>query len=308
MMKQKTVLSLLAVNLLAGAAWPAHGEGDRVSALGRIEPQGGVIRVAAPSTPEAISGAVVAELHVEEGDHVNAGELLAVTETAAIHQARVEEAMAGRELAARQAEAAASEADEVCVRAEQSAREAKRRQDLLARGLASEEETEVTQGDAEARAASCLAARARTGVAEAEIALADARIAAHQVEMERSHVRSPISGHVLEIHTHPGEVALEEGVLEIGATDNMVAIAEVWETDIRRLHEGQGATIRGDAFEGDLRGTISKIQMKVGKQDQIGTDPAARKDARVIEVEIALEEPQKVQSLTHLQVEVVFDE
>ena len=49
-----------------------------VSALGRLEPDGGIIRVAAPSTPQAISGSILAELHVSEGDYVNKGDLLAI--------------------------------------------------------------------------------------------------------------------------------------------------------------------------------------------------------------------------------------
>ncbi len=52
-----------------------------VSALGRLEPDGGIIRVAAPSTPQAISGSILAELHVSEGDYVNKGDLLAITDS-----------------------------------------------------------------------------------------------------------------------------------------------------------------------------------------------------------------------------------
>jgi len=42
----------------------------------------------------------------------------------------------------------------------------------------------------------------------------------------------------------------------------------------------------------------------VQKQDQIGTDPAARKDARIVEVEIALDDSRPVVNLTNLQVEI----
>ena len=43
---------------------------------------------------------------------------------------------------------------------------------------------------------------------------------------------------------------------------------------------------------------------KVAKQDSLGTDPAARKDARVVEVEIRLDDSQAAAGLTNLQVEV----
>ena len=40
------------------------------------------------------------------------------------------------------------------------------------------------------------------------------------------------------------------------------------------------------------------------KHDEIGTDPAARKDARVVEVEIRLDDSAPAASLSLLQVEV----
>ena len=48
------------------------------------------------------------------------------------------------------------------------------------------------------------------------------------------------------------------------------------------------------------------IRQKVHKQDEIGTDPAARKDARIIEVEIELENSAPAAGLTNLQVDVVI--
>jgi HlyD family secretion protein len=44
----------------------------------------------------------------------------------------------------------------------------------------------------------------------------------------------------------------------------------------------------------------------VQKQDEIGTDPAARKDARIIEVTISLDDSTPAAGLTNLQVDVVF--
>jgi len=49
------------------------------------------------------------------------------------------------------------------------------------------------------------------------------------------------------------------------------------------------------------------IRHKVQKQDVTGTDPAAAKDARIIEVEILLDESEQAASLTHLQVEIIID-
>ncbi len=51
---------------------------------------------------------------------------------------------------------------------------------------------------------------------------------------------------------------------------------------------------------------MQRIRQKVQKQDAIGTDPAARKDARIIEVEILLDDAAAVRGLTNLQVDVVI--
>ncbi|MFC1695648.1 hypothetical protein ACFL1C_05930, partial [Pseudomonadota bacterium] len=56
----------LAAMLVAGSAMAQ--EQQAVSALGRLEPEHGVIRVSASSTPEAIGGGLLVELNVEEGD------------------------------------------------------------------------------------------------------------------------------------------------------------------------------------------------------------------------------------------------
>lgn len=280
---------------------------QRVSALGRLEPEHGVLRVAASSTPFAVSGSVLAELYVEEGDQVESGQRLAVTESAAVMRAIVAEAQSEMQMARRAAEAAKSKADEACVLADVAAREAQRRTDLLKKKIVSAEETEQSKGDAEAKAAGCTAAQADVRLADSNIAVAEARLNRARTELRRCYIHAPIAGRVLEILTWPGELISEDGVLELGRVDRMYAIAEVYETDIRRVKRGQLATISSDALASDLTGRVAKIRQKVQKQDVVGTDPAARKDARIVEVEILLDDPEPVAGMTNLQVEIVIE-
>lgn len=289
--------------LLAGL--PAHAA-DGVAALGRLEPENGVLSIAAPLTPNSISGAIVSSLLVKAGDDVEAGQLLAVMETAALDQAMLEEAIAEHLLAVRRAESAKSHAEEACVRARVAEREAERRAELLRKGVAGEEEAEIAAGEAEALAASCAAAETEVRAAEAESAVAETRIRHRRVQLERSHVRAPVDGRILAIRTWPGEMAATHGVLEMGRVDRMFAIAEVYETDISRVRIGQRAEVRSEALPAPLGGTVEAIHGMVRKKDEIGTDPAARKDARIIEVEIRLDDPAAAAALTYLQVEVVF--
>jgi HlyD family secretion protein len=281
-------------------------ERQAVSALGRLEPEHGIVRVSAPSTPEAILGAVLVELKVEEGDDVEAGQLLAVTDTAAVLEALARESEVGLEFAQREVETARSQATEACVRADVATREAERRTRLHAQGVAGEEEADSARGEAEARRASCASATTAVGLAETGVEVARARLARVEAELQRSYVRAPMAGRVLEISVRPGELIAEAGVLELGRVDRMYAIAEVYETDIRFVSVGQRAVVRSPALEQELGGTVKAIRQKVEKQDEVGTDPAARKDARIVEVAILLDDSGPAAGLTNLQVDVII--
>ncbi len=169
--------------------------------MGRLEPLGGVVQVAAGSTPDAVSGAVISKLHVERGANVQVGQLLAEMDTANVAKARVAETQADLETARRDARAVASQADEACVLADVAAKRSKRKTDLLARGLASNEESEFAKGDADAGVASCKARTAAVSVAQSRIDSVAAKLVRNQAELERSYVRAPFA------RTNPRRVA-----------------------------------------------------------------------------------------------------
>ena len=294
--------------LLGSSAVAAQDGRDNqgVSALGRLEPEHGIIRVSASSTPEAILGAILVELNVEEGDDVEAGQLLAVTDTAVVMDALASEAQAGVVYAEREVEAARSKAMESCVRADVATREAERRARLHAQGVAGEEEADSARGEAEARKASCASASTAVRLSETGVEVARAHLQRAQAELQRAYIYAPVDGRVIDIITQPGEMVTEAGILELAQVDSMYAIAEVYETDIRRVREGQRATISSDALNEELGGVVESIRQKVQKQDEIGTDPAARKDARIIEVAIKLDDSGPAAGLTNLQVDVVI--
>jgi HlyD family secretion protein len=128
-----------------------------------------------------------------------------------------------------------------------------------------------------------------------------------QAELQLSMVRAPIDGQVLEIHAREGERVDEFGILELGDTSVMYAVAEVYETDIGRVQVGQLAEIRSMALPHPLRGEVERIGLKIGKKDVLSTDPVADADARVVEVDIRLSDPVLAAGLSYLRVEVVFD-
>ena len=115
---------------------------------------------------------------------------------------------------------------------------------------------------------------------------------------------APRKGQVLDVHAQPGERVGVEGVVEMGRTDKMYAVAEVYETDIIHVKPGQKARILSPALQGPVHGTVETLGLKVGRMDVLGMDPVAQADARVIEVGILLDDAAAVGHLTNLQVEV----
>src|SRR5579885_689692 len=71
-------------NLVSAAAPAPHPQPAEVTALGRIEPEGGVVRLAGPA-----DSAVISKLFIEEGDMVSRGQVVAVTVQTKLWKAEV---------------------------------------------------------------------------------------------------------------------------------------------------------------------------------------------------------------------------
>jgi HlyD family secretion protein len=144
--------------------------------------------------------------------------------------------------------------------------------------------------------------------AQAELARAQATARQSQAELSEAYVRAPIAGEILKVHSRAGESPSDKGIVEMGQTSQMVAVAEVYESDVRKLRVGQSATIKSEsgAFTQNLKGTISYIGLQIGKQDVLNTDPAADSDSRVVEVKIAIDptDSTTVKGLTNSKVSV----
>lgn len=140
-----------------------------------------------------------------------------------------------------------------------------------------------------------------------KVEMGKADVQSAQAELDLAMVRSPISGTVLKIHARTGERVGSDGIAEIGETDKMYAAAEVYETDAPRVRVGQRATVSSPAFSEPIHGTVERVGLRVGKQDVLSTDPAAKTDARVVEVKVRLDEPVRAAGLTNLEAEVAIE-
>ncbi len=134
-----------------------------------------------------------------------------------------------------------------------------------------------------------------------------------QAQWDRTILRSPIDGTVLKIFLRPGEAVGPAPILQIADRRRMVALAEVYEADVKRIRLGQQARILSRAFpspydDSGLVGTVSRIGKTIARPELKSLDPLAPADRHVIEVRVDLDaaDSQVAGDFIHLQVEVQF--
>jgi HlyD family secretion protein len=145
-------------------------------------------------------------------------------------------------------------------------------------------------------------------LAQAEVNGAIATVQRIEAELAQAYIRAPQTSQILRIHTRAGERVGEDGIVELGQTQPMMVVAEVYESDLQQIRTGQRATITSStkAFPTVLNGKVVEIGYTVAKRDVLDTDPTAANDARVVEVKIQLDPiaSRQVSRLTNAQVSV----
>ncbi|SRR5579883_493294 len=336
-----------------------------ITALGRIQPQGEIIKLAAPSSQ---NGVRVEKLLVDEGDEVRKGEIVAWLEGYArskaalqqsvdkvqIAQAKLAQIKAGAKAGDIDAQAATITQLQSQLKGEVNAQQAtiarlqaqltnaqtenNRYQQLYQQGAisASVADTKrlqmntVQQQLTEAQASldrtvntlkdQITQAKAKlvslkevrpvdVQEAEAEVNSAITAVKQAKADYDLTYLVSPINGKVLKVHAKTGEISGPDGVIEIGKTGQMMVFAEVYQTDIKKVHPGQKATITSTAFSKKISGTVSEIGWQVDRQNILSVNPEADTDRRVIRVKIRIDKPEdseRVAGLTNLQVDVAI--
>jgi HlyD family secretion protein len=149
-------------------------------------------------------------------------------------------------------------------------------------------------------------------VSDGDLHVAEAQLHAAVSDEQRarrdygvSSVYAPTDGEILKIDAHPGEAA-SKGILEMGRTGRMYVVAEVYETDIVRVHIGQRATISGDILAAPLSGTVDRIDPNVKAPSARTSDTTTYSDNRIVEARIRLDQSEAVAGLIDGRVNVVI--
>ena len=142
--------------------------------------------------------------------------------------------------------------------------------------------------------------------AQAELSRSIAALEKAKANLRQAYVRSPQNGQVFEIYTRPGEIVSNDGIIEIGQNSQMYVVAEVYQSDVRKIRPGQQVKVFSDSLAGELSGTVELIGLQVKRQDVINADPSTNIDSRIVETRVRLDEEssKKAATFTNLQVRV----
>ena len=194
---------------------------------------------------------------VEEGQRVEAGQELVQLDprqyAAALAQARANLVRARADLELRRKELA-------------------RASTLVERGVLSQADLDVKQN--------------LVSVSEAEIAQLNAAIDRAKVDLDDTVIRAPTAGIILEKFKEVGEIAVPGGfagsgeLIRMANLDDMRAELDVNESDLSRIHLGQPAEVKPDAYsDRSYRARVVKLYPQINRQK--GT----------LKVEVKIEEP-----------------
>lgn len=288
---------------LSHGAWAA-------SATARVEPKDGEIRIASQ-----VPGRIV-EVLAKTNGRVEAGDLIVRLEDAEIYAkiaaAAAEVSVREREREEEKATGLAQErrnAEDNVAKAERELFQARevfdglQRKDALAatssQTVASARQAiDAAKTKIESERANLAAVNAKSGMPlqqrlESSLALARSELTQAEIALEHTRIRAPATGTILNMIAKAGELAMpsaESALFVFGDLSSLQLRAEVEERDAAKIHEGQRAVVKADAFpDKTFEGTVTSISQSLGSPRIASRGPRRPNDVEVVEVMIALD-------------------
>ncbi|MEA5581984.1 biotin/lipoyl-binding protein [Nodularia harveyana UHCC-0300] len=145
--------------------------------------------------------------------------------------------------------------------------------------------------------------------AKAEVNRAIAAAKQAKANLDQAYVKSPQDGVILDINTRSGEMVSNDGIIDIGQTNQMYAVIEIYQSDVSKVEPQQRVRISSNSLPGELVGTVDWVGWKVERQNIINSDPTENIDSRVVEAHVKLDQAssQKAAKFTNLQVKAVIE-
>jgi HlyD family secretion protein len=280
------------------------------SATGRVEPKDGEVRIASE-----VGGKIV-EVLAKTNDQVKAGDLLlrlddadyyakiaaAAAEAGVRERERSEEQATGLALDRRNAEDAlakaqrdvfaAHEAFDAAYRAAKTDKGNDEAVETARKDLAAKEDalTEARNKLVEVEAKSGMPLPQRL---ESSLALARSDLTSAELALERTRIRAPADGTVLNVLGKVGETAVpspDSALVVFGDMSSLRLRAEVEERDAAKVRVGQRVVVKADAFpDKTFEGTVTSISQSLGAPRIATRGPRRPNDVEVVEVMVDLD-------------------
>jgi HlyD family secretion protein len=270
--------------------------------LARLEPSSRVVNVAAAASD------VIRQILVEEGSDVVTDQILVLLDSYSLRAAELEAArielerarLEPLEVEAQAARVRAVEAELAYAREEVKSQEGLSRKGFSAGKEFRDARLQVRRAEERLHEAGALLER-RTANVDLVLRQAQNRVVQAEARIEQTMIQAPLDGRVLRLLIREGERVDMNPVLIIGATQNMVAVAEVHANEIRLVEVGQKATFSSPALPSPLKGTVESIGEMIFSNSVTGEDPTAPRGLRVVQVRILLEENELAERMTNLE-------
>lgn len=239
---------------------------DSVVASGTIRPVQEVF------VQPLVDGLSIKTLKFDVGDRVKAGDVLAELnqDTLILQKSQLEANRAKAQAALAQYEAQVIEAR---ANADDAIRQRDRAVTLSQNGTVSTSQVEQLTASAEAAQARLNAARQAVSVGEADIKVVDAQIKDIDLKLERTEVKAPVSGVISARDAKVGAIASGAGtplftMIRDGAIE---LVADVAESDIRRIKEGQTALLTLAGMREAMPGKVRLVSPVVNATTRLGS-------------------------------------
>ncbi|MFN0218772.1 MAG: HlyD family secretion protein [Hyphomicrobium sp.] len=301
--RRSAALAQTPTTTAAPAQWAA-------SATGRVEPKDGEVRVAS-QTPGRIM-----EVLAKTNDQVKTGDLLvrlddqeiyvkiaaALAEVGVREREREEEKATGLALERRQGEDAVSRAERAVFAARESFDAAQR---VFRSNGGSPETVNVERAKVNDAIAKLATERASLSTVNSKVGMpltqrlessltsSRAELSSAEIALERTRVRAPADGTVLNMIAKVGETAVpspDSALLVFGDLTSLRLRAEVEERDAAKVRVGQKVVVKADAFpDQSFDGTVTSISQSLGQPRIATRGPRRPNDVEVVEVMVSLD-------------------
>ena len=141
---------------------------------------------------------------------------------------------------------------------------------------------------------------------DTDINIMTAKLDNARTDRERSLVRSPLDGVVIQIYTRQGERVSGAGIAKVVDMSQLRVLADVDELHIGRVAPGGKVEVTFRGSTTVYRGKISRIAPTVKRMQRIEPDGGSSTDARVVQVEIELDDPSGMPQVLGRETRVTF--